>query len=294
MSSQILPFKFEESEEVRTLIEEGKPRFVAADLCTVLGLKDVTSAVRNIPERDKGPRLMPSLGGPQSVITLTEAGMWRLVMRSDKPRALQLQQWIAEEVLPSLRKTGSFLQGVSEEYMDHPSVKLAIDNVRVTAALVELQNKQRLYAQQQLEHHTILLAHDQKLKTIEENIAIVDDYTTIKGACKRLGVLMDSVLGSRMGTLAGTRTRAAGMSVLDTFDTQHGTVHTYPREIADAAIKFLIENEPQRLVEKQEKQAKKEARKLEKLKKAAAAPTSNGATQPELTLTGSPAVTPQA
>jgi len=294
MSSQIVPFQFEGVEEVRVVIKDGNPWFVAADLCAVLGIKNVPDAVRNIPERDKGKGLTSTPGGPQAVLILSEPGMWRLVIRSDKPRAIQLQQWIAEEVIPSIRKSGAYVPGISADLMTNPRVQQAMQLVHFTAAF-EL-------AQAQLQEHTMqlvlqnqkLAAHDEKLKALEETTAIIDGYVTIKGAAKKLGVRIDTTLAGMMGTVAGKRTKAAGLLIRDVPDLQHGTVHTYPREIAEESVKFVTDNEPQRLIAKQEAAAKKEAKKLEKMKKEAAVPVSNGATQPELQLTSAPAVTPQA
>lgn len=295
MASQIVPFQFEGAEEVRVVVKDGEPWFVASDICQVLGIQNTSKALRTVPDKYKGITQSSTLGGAQGVLIVSEPGMYRLVMRSDKPRAEQLQQWISEEVLPSIRKSGSYVSGISPELMTNPRVQHAMQIVHLTAASELALAQLQAHTMQLLEQNQRLAAHDQKLKTLEETTAIIDDYVTIKGAAKKLGARIDSTLGSMMGRVAVARTKAAGLLIRDVADLQHGSVHTFPREIAEEAVKFVMDNEPQRLIKKQEAAAKKEARKLEKMKKeAAAAPVPNGATQPELQLTNAPAVTPQA
>ncbi len=95
--------------QVRVVLVDGEPWFVLADLCRVLGL---TRGPAQISDRlDEGVRqtyTLQTAGGPQQMIVVNEPGMYEVVIRSDKPEAVNFRRWITGEVLPAIRKTGSY------------------------------------------------------------------------------------------------------------------------------------------------------------------------------------------
>lgn len=94
---------------VRTVLLDGEPWFVAADVCAVLGYGGgARNAVGRLPERMKGVADVNTPGGVQKVAVLSEAGVYRLVMRSNLPQAEAFQDWIAEDVIPQIRMTGRY------------------------------------------------------------------------------------------------------------------------------------------------------------------------------------------
>ncbi len=103
----IQPFDFS-GQQVRVVTLDGEPWFVLADLCKVLGL----GTPGRVRERlDGGVSLTHTLqtaGGPQQMTIVSEAGMYEVVIRSDKPDAVTFRRWITSEVLPQIRKTGAY------------------------------------------------------------------------------------------------------------------------------------------------------------------------------------------
>lgn len=93
---------------VRTAGTAENPLFVAADVCRALGIEQATRAVENFSESEKGVNLIHTLGGGQEMLVVSEAGLYRLIFRSDKPAARKFQEWVFSEVLPSIRKTGGY------------------------------------------------------------------------------------------------------------------------------------------------------------------------------------------
>lgn len=90
---------------------DGAPWFVAADVAAVLGLKNISVTLRSKYIGD-GERAKSDLGlgcGPMNLVS--ESGLYKLVMRSDKPQAKDFQNWVTREVLPSIRKTGAYVTG---------------------------------------------------------------------------------------------------------------------------------------------------------------------------------------
>lgn len=94
--------------QVRVVMIDGEPWFVLADLATVL---DIASVARLASRLDEGVRRTHPLqtpGGIQQMTVVNEPGMYEVVIRSDKPEAVSFRRWITGEVLPTIRKTGSY------------------------------------------------------------------------------------------------------------------------------------------------------------------------------------------
>lgn len=88
--------------------EHGDPWFVAADVVKILGLTNTAMSVGRLDDDEKGVSQIDTLGGRQQVTTITESGLYSLVVRSDKPQAREFKRWVTHEVLPSIRRTGSY------------------------------------------------------------------------------------------------------------------------------------------------------------------------------------------
>jgi len=112
--NSIQNFAFEEH-LVRVVDRDGEPWFVGKDVCKVLGIQKHHQALNALDEDERGTCIVgtPSGsqghgGGGQSMITVSEPGVYRLVFRSRKPEAERFKRWLAHEVLPQLRRTGRF------------------------------------------------------------------------------------------------------------------------------------------------------------------------------------------
>jgi prophage antirepressor-like protein len=94
---------------VRVLIDDtGAPIWVAKDVCDALNLSRTDSALRRIPDGEKGTQTLSTPGGPQEVSVITEPGLYRLIFRSTKDEAEKFQDWVFGKVLPEIRKTGRY------------------------------------------------------------------------------------------------------------------------------------------------------------------------------------------
>ena len=109
-----MPFSFE-SKPVRVIEQMGEPWFVAPDVCRVLEISDVTSALRALDEDEKGPLTVRTPGGDQQVNCISEPGLYKLLGRSRKPEAKRFDRWVRHEVLPSIRKTGGYQAPMTRE-----------------------------------------------------------------------------------------------------------------------------------------------------------------------------------
>lgn len=129
MEMQMKPFAFDDS-LVRTYTDEaGDPWFVAKDVCNTLELGNVTEALRNIDEDEKftlsNSEGNPREGIPHTLNLISESGLYSLVFRSRKPEAKRFRKWVTSEVLPTLRKTGSYTMGQEVPWTQMQAVRPA-------------------------------------------------------------------------------------------------------------------------------------------------------------------------
>ncbi|HJK59514.1 MAG TPA: Bro-N domain-containing protein, partial [Methanocorpusculum sp.] len=94
--------------DVRVVMKDNEPWFVASDVCTVLGVTNNRDALRILDDDEKGVGISDTDGGPQTVGIISEAGMYTLALRSRKPQAKPFRRWVTHEVLPSINRTGSY------------------------------------------------------------------------------------------------------------------------------------------------------------------------------------------
>ena len=111
-------FKNEQFGEIRTVVNEsGEPLFCASDVAKALGYARPADAVT---DHCKGVYILPTPtnGGVQQVKFIKEADVYRLVMKSKTPNAEMFQDWVCEEVLPSIRKHGGYMVAKEDETVE--------------------------------------------------------------------------------------------------------------------------------------------------------------------------------
>ena len=109
MTATTIPavFSFNSSYDVRVIQIDNDPWFIAADVCEALGL-ETHVAVRRLDDDEKGRYSTPTLGGEQEMTIINESGLYSLILGSRKPEAKKFKKWVTSEVLPAIRKTGSY------------------------------------------------------------------------------------------------------------------------------------------------------------------------------------------
>ena len=101
-------FNFEQLPD-RTLEVNGEPYFVGKDVADILGYKRTADAIReHVDEDDKGVGKIQTRGGKQPVTLINESGLYALIFSSKLESAKRFKRWVTSEVLPTLRKTGSY------------------------------------------------------------------------------------------------------------------------------------------------------------------------------------------
>lgn len=111
MTQAVQIFNHAEFGGVRVVEIDGKIFFVGRDVATALGYaKPENALAAHVPDKyKKVTPIQGTLGGTQNMTVITEAGLYKLVMRSKLPNAEKFSDWTCEEVLPSIRKTGMYI-----------------------------------------------------------------------------------------------------------------------------------------------------------------------------------------
>ena len=94
--------------QVRTVIKEGEPWFVASDVSSVLDYRSANDMTRNLDDEEKDTQTVRTRGGEQLVSIINESGLYSAILKSRKPEAKAFKKWVTSEVLPSIRKRGMF------------------------------------------------------------------------------------------------------------------------------------------------------------------------------------------
>lgn len=113
-------FENKEFGKVRTIMTDGEPLFIAADVCKALDIKNFTQAVSRL---DTDERAMLNIGRQGRTNVVNEYGLYNLVLASRKPEAKAFKRWITHEVIPAIRKHGGYLTpDKTEELLNDPDL----------------------------------------------------------------------------------------------------------------------------------------------------------------------------
>ena len=108
--ANIQVFEYQDN-KVRTVDVNGEAWFVLKDVCDVLHMD--TSKLKQVADRldddEKGRYSVPTPGGEQATWIINESGLYHVILRSDKPEAAPFRRWVTNDVLPAIRKTGSYM-----------------------------------------------------------------------------------------------------------------------------------------------------------------------------------------
>jgi prophage antirepressor-like protein len=118
INMQLQVFKYKEENhfnDFRTVDDNGEIKFVANDVCDILGYTNASKAVSDHCKEKGITKRYPlqTAGGVQFFTLINEPNVYRLIVKSKLPGAEKFEEWLFEEVLPSIRKTGSYSPGIN-------------------------------------------------------------------------------------------------------------------------------------------------------------------------------------
>lgn len=111
----ILPMEFSfDGSGVRVVLVDGEPWWVAADVAQSLEYRIAGDMTRNLDEDERGTQIVRTLGGEQEMLIINESGLYSAILRSRKQSAKRFKKWVTAEVLPSIRRHGSYVMPAVE------------------------------------------------------------------------------------------------------------------------------------------------------------------------------------
>lgn len=167
MNNEIQQFDFK-GNQVRILTDKkGEPWFVAKDVCNVLGITNNRDAIGELDTDEKNTVVITDgiPGNPNKTI-VSEAGLYRLVMKSRKPKAKEFKRWVTHEVLPSIRRHGVYATDVTiDSILNDPDFGIRLlTNLKDERArrreaerAIEAQKPKVLFADSVAASHTTIL-----------------------------------------------------------------------------------------------------------------------------------------
>lgn len=108
MTNDLKVFNYS-NDDVRVLMKDGEPWFVASDVCKILELKNISMALSRLDPDEKGISILDTLGGNQEMLIVNEPGVYVLAVSSRKKEAKAFKRWVTHEVIPSIRKHGAYM-----------------------------------------------------------------------------------------------------------------------------------------------------------------------------------------
>jgi len=210
-----------QNRNVRVAGSPDAPLFVAADVCRILEIANPRDAVSSLEDDEKltvaNPDGQTGHGGAQFFNVVTESGLYALVFKSRKPEAKAFQKWVTSEVLPSIRKTGAYVQtGMS-----------ALDQFE--AMIKAAREQERRMAEQ-----------DQKLAEVRALAIQANSYNssdtgflTVRAYAKIHGIRWSLARAQSVGQRAAKLCREDGIQTGQARDELFGQVNSYPVEVLD-------------------------------------------------------------
>lgn len=125
------------------VMKDGEPWWVAKDVCDILGIKNARDAISSLDEDEKDTvGISDGNRGNPNMNAISESGLYALILRSNKKEAKRFRKWVTSEVLPSIRKTGSYsVPQISQEELDLRYAELEVNKDSIRLAKAELMTK---------------------------------------------------------------------------------------------------------------------------------------------------------
>lgn len=163
--NELQVFKDNEFGQIRTLLIKEVPYFVGKDIADALGYERADNAIRaHVDEEDKLMHSISASGQNRNMTIINESGLYSLILSSKLPNAKKFKRWVTSDVLPSIRKTGSYTAGST----DKDDVKLMNARSRMANTYLRLAKAETLST----EYKNILVSKASQVLAGEEIIPL--------------------------------------------------------------------------------------------------------------------------
>lgn len=227
LTANVKIFEKEEFGSVRVVMQGDEPWFVARDVAKALGYEDPADAVQRHCKKANNSNMGVSPGVPSPKI-IPESDVYRLVMRSNLPNAVAFQDWVCDEVLPSIRKNGSYSTTLPDFANPAEAARAWADQYEKNLALAAA-NQQLTEEKEILE---IVIGNAREWKAVTA-IPWLKDYfrDTKPNTCASIGKFL------------AAQSRLHGAEIKEAPDSRWGKVNVYRTDIIDE-LKAMLDANP--------------------------------------------------
>lgn len=253
MEAQIQVFRNGAFGSVRVVEHKGEPWFVASDVAKALGYANPQEATREhckkVNKITQPSKSLTSVKRPPTFINIIpESDVYRLVMRSNLPGAVEFQDWVCEEVIPTIRKSGGYLATKPDDTPETilaRAVLIAQDTLkRVEAERDEaVRTKARIGSRREASAMATATSAARRAKALEAQLGLAGDYLAVKGI-KWLPEIFDLTKGgtySQIGKYLKRLSLTKNYMVKTAPDSLHESVGLYHKDIIALFRKQLDE-----------------------------------------------------
>lgn len=212
-------FSFEQH-EVRTILVNDEPYFVGKDVASVLGYSNTKDALsRHVDLEDKMGSRITTSGQSREMTIINESGLYSLILKSKLPKAKKFKRWVTSEVLPTIRKTGSY-SNVPQSFAQ--ALRLAAD----------LEEKNQLLEQQ-------IAEYEPKISYLDTILSSTDTVATSQIAAD---YGMSAIALNKLLNELGVQHKVSGQWILYRKHMNQGYTKSHTTEIpkADGGTKVVM------------------------------------------------------
>ena len=224
--SKLTIFKNEDFGDIRTTLVDNQPYFCLADVCRILDIKNVSDCKDRLKKDGVvNNDVIDSLGRRQVANFINESNLYKCIFQSRQPYAEKFQDWVTEEILPEIRKTGSYSL-VPKSYAE--ALRLYADEVE-QRELIQKQRDEAIRTKAYISDKktaTAMNTASQKSREVEKLKRELDkskEFASIKAAEIRLKSKFDWKPLRNYCT-------SHELEMPKIFDANYGSVRTYPAE----------------------------------------------------------------
>lgn len=246
--SNVKLFEKEEFGKVRVVMLDEDPWFVGRDVASALGYQNTVDAINTHCRKANDYRDSEMLPTATPMKIIPESDVYRLVMRSNLPRAVEFQDWICEEVLPSIRKMGGYLIAKPDDTPEAilaRAVLVAQDTIRRIEAERDeaIRTKAEIGSRREATAMATASAAVRKAAALENELGRGRDYKSVKGIPWFLDVFADtpaaySVAGRKLSDMS----RRMDYEIREIEDSRFGSVKAYHVDVIEA-FRLALKND---------------------------------------------------
>lgn len=257
--NDLMIFEKEEFGKVRAIMRDGEPWFVANDVCECLGLGNTSQALLSLDADEKNiinNDTLNDFGGLRSDSKLvSESGLYLLIFKSRKEKAKEFRRWVTHEVIPSIRKTGSYSLPGAQSTTALPNFTDPAEAARAWANEYEqrqlairqrdeaLRTKAWISTRSQATAMATASAATRENNKLKNELGRGKDYKQVSAIPWLLDMFRESGgMYSQVGRKLADLSRQMGIDFISVEDTRYGTVKAYHVSVIEAFRLKLLQD----------------------------------------------------